>query len=628
MIALALFVWGTTSVTCVIGAYSVWRHGITPGGGSNTAEVAGVCAYVILILFGLLMLSAVAPTSLSEERQRGSLDVLVATPLSMTAILLGKWWGTFRLVPFLAIGPGLMALAMATARLRIPTTGVIFAGGRNVSLGVRLSAAVLLVATILTHGAALTSLGLALATWIKRQSRAIATSVCVFVLLAIAWPILTLTGRGALALATLSPIISAIVLGEELSSRSDRLGSALWSVGLWNVAAAATAVGFCWLTARTFDDSFGRVPERPRTSHWMTDVVVVVAGVTAAASLVKALAIWLQGVEPRKLFGHEDDIILFVYILIELLGLILLSVLAALRGPDEGWRRNDSANYGAGVPPAHTRNAGGTLAPQSCPSSEGAWPRLGPGDSKARLSATMLLDRWWRVFRLALLLAAAPGLIVLALATGREFRTVVTVEDTTFGPGTKAVMITTTSPSGETNSRLYQGDRSDSTVQAALRELSVQNPAPPLGDRLRDAGLLMLTVLAHAAAATSSGLALPIWIKRRRWRISAGVCLPLLIAIAWPIGVFFVNPVRDTAQRLYPLSVIWVSDHLMGPLINREPHPADLLGWIAAWDVAVLVFAIGLLFLVFRTVEHHRAVRAGRIAADRGASLEPSLVEA
>ncbi len=170
MIAVGLLVWTTTTVTCVIAAYSIWRHGINPRGGPATALAAGIFAYSILIFFGLLMLSAIAPTSMAEERQQGSLDVLAATPLSTTAILLGKWWGTFRLVPFLALGPGFLGLALATARFTVPKTGVVLARDQNSSLAPRLAAAAILIATILIHGAALNSLGLALATWIKRQS--------------------------------------------------------------------------------------------------------------------------------------------------------------------------------------------------------------------------------------------------------------------------------------------------------------------------------------------------------------------------------------------------------------------------------------------------------------------------
>src|SRR4029079_7528673 len=56
---------------------------------------------------GLLLLSATSSTSMAEERMRGSLDVLLTTPLSTREIVTGKWWGTFRLVPPLALIPAL-----------------------------------------------------------------------------------------------------------------------------------------------------------------------------------------------------------------------------------------------------------------------------------------------------------------------------------------------------------------------------------------------------------------------------------------------------------------------------------------------------------------------------------------
>ena len=49
----------------------------------------------------------------AEERVRGSLDVLLATPLSTRSIVWGKWWGTFRAVPLLAICPGAVAAVLA-----------------------------------------------------------------------------------------------------------------------------------------------------------------------------------------------------------------------------------------------------------------------------------------------------------------------------------------------------------------------------------------------------------------------------------------------------------------------------------------------------------------------------------
>ena len=48
------------------------------------------------VSLGLLLLSVGAATSLAEERVRGSLDVLLSTPMSTRSILAGKWWGSFR----------------------------------------------------------------------------------------------------------------------------------------------------------------------------------------------------------------------------------------------------------------------------------------------------------------------------------------------------------------------------------------------------------------------------------------------------------------------------------------------------------------------------------------------------
>ena len=51
---------------------------------------------------GLMLISLDSPTVLAEERVRGSLDVLLATPLSTARIVMAKWWGAYRHVPGLA----------------------------------------------------------------------------------------------------------------------------------------------------------------------------------------------------------------------------------------------------------------------------------------------------------------------------------------------------------------------------------------------------------------------------------------------------------------------------------------------------------------------------------------------
>jgi len=300
MIGLIVLVGGTTGIACVVGAFAAWRHGVSPRMVPTPALMAGIYGCMLQVLFGLLMLSAVAPMSMSEERQRGSLDVLAATPLSTRTIVMGKWWGTFRLVPLLAIGPGLMALALATARTGRspwPPGG----GPPQLSLAYRLFGVALLVATILAHGAATTSVGLALAIWIKRQSRAIAISVALFVLVAAGWPFLVsaLGGRGpnrdALHLAALSPIFCAEYVAGVLAIRTDELTGFFWWVGFWVVQVTLLAAGVLWLSIRTFDRCFGRMPEWRRPSSRLRLVLrwaVTIASICAFC----VFAIWGYGI--------------------------------------------------------------------------------------------------------------------------------------------------------------------------------------------------------------------------------------------------------------------------------------------------------------------------------------------
>jgi ABC-type transport system involved in multi-copper enzyme maturation permease subunit len=261
MAALVGFVAGTTTIACVIGACTLWFEGVGPGPG----KYMGAYAYLLQMLFGFLMLAAVAPMSLSEERRRGSLDVVLATPLSTRTIVWEKWLGTYRLVPLLAICPGLVALVMATGPegsslvvWRLP--------GEGLTLDERLFGAALMVVTILAHGAAVTSLGLALATWTKRQSRAIALSVGAFVLLAIAWPILVMVlflnpRDGGETLAVMSPLFMAGGLADALVLRIPRMRSILWSGAVWDLVVSLAAAGLLTWTIRTFDRCLGRMPE-------------------------------------------------------------------------------------------------------------------------------------------------------------------------------------------------------------------------------------------------------------------------------------------------------------------------------------------------------------------------------
>src|SRR5262249_18756281 len=117
-------------------------------------------AYVVAFLaaLGLPLLLISAATALVEERARGSLDVLLTTPLSSRSIVLSKWWGVSRQTPRFLIIPAPLVAAL-----------VWDAGNPEM-------AAVLLL-FLIASAAAWTSVGLALSTWIPRVSRAVSVAV-------------------------------------------------------------------------------------------------------------------------------------------------------------------------------------------------------------------------------------------------------------------------------------------------------------------------------------------------------------------------------------------------------------------------------------------------------------------
>ena len=116
------------------------------------------------VSLGLLLLSVSAATSLAEERVRGSLDVLLCTPLSTRSILVGKWWGTFRQATHVLVWPAILAGILVVE------------SGHWISY-------VLLLGLIMANSAVITSLGLAMATWVSRLGRAVALCVSAYVVL-------------------------------------------------------------------------------------------------------------------------------------------------------------------------------------------------------------------------------------------------------------------------------------------------------------------------------------------------------------------------------------------------------------------------------------------------------------
>jgi ABC-type transport system involved in multi-copper enzyme maturation permease subunit len=210
------------------------------------AEVFGVPLAGFLVGIGMLMLSTSAAGSLAEERERGSLDVLLTTPLSSGAILRGKWWGVYRCFPPLALLPALIVASLAF------WTG-------------RWGLARLEILLILAQGASLTSLGLALATVVRRPGLAVILSALCYLLLAVGWVVLcaaVVHSGSALGLAVASPLHGAMYLSAGVAADGYWNAADCWFWGtFWLVVHTAAAIGLFMATQAGFDRRLGRMPE-------------------------------------------------------------------------------------------------------------------------------------------------------------------------------------------------------------------------------------------------------------------------------------------------------------------------------------------------------------------------------
>src|SRR5262249_36630060 len=95
---------------------------------------------------GLLLVSIVSVAGFFEDRASRTLEVLFTTPVSTSTIVAAKWWRTFRLVLWLLPLP----LSIAIAKVYISDKWPLL---------------VVFIFLIVSYGAAITSLGVALSTW-------------------------------------------------------------------------------------------------------------------------------------------------------------------------------------------------------------------------------------------------------------------------------------------------------------------------------------------------------------------------------------------------------------------------------------------------------------------------------
>jgi ABC-type transport system involved in multi-copper enzyme maturation permease subunit len=217
---------------------------------NRTRLPAFVVAFQVAMSLPLLLVAAT--TALVEERVRGSLDILMATPVSSRSIVLAKWWGVYRQVPRLVVLPAILAAVL------------IWVSGGWLAAG-------LLVLCILTNAAFWTSLGLALSTWIPRTGRAIATAAVLYALLGLGWPMLTQTvfhtnWRLGVGLTVGSPSHATFDLTCAIE-QPRYFGPDFALFPIWIVVQAILALGLLLATLATFDRSIGRMGE-PCAGRW------------------------------------------------------------------------------------------------------------------------------------------------------------------------------------------------------------------------------------------------------------------------------------------------------------------------------------------------------------------------
>jgi ABC-type transport system involved in multi-copper enzyme maturation permease subunit len=285
---MARILWGLYWLGAILSTGIGIHDAIAYGMDNPTGGFVLMSTLVLQSFLGLMLLGARAPTSLGEERVRGSLDVVMATPISTGAIVWGKWMGAYRAVLWLAILPGVAAAIMAYATPSMPASvggpGRFGANFVPLTFADRLATPALVVGELLSYGAAIVSLGLFLATWTHRPGRAVAVNVAVFIVVAVGWPVgfaefvwppiarwlwtsrniaggdVNWIPQGALLI---SPLVGPAMTLQQLDEVW--MGSHRWKLDLiavtWCLLAWAFAGLMYWRVLRTFDRRLGRMRE-------------------------------------------------------------------------------------------------------------------------------------------------------------------------------------------------------------------------------------------------------------------------------------------------------------------------------------------------------------------------------
>jgi ABC-type transport system involved in multi-copper enzyme maturation permease subunit len=191
---------------------------------------------------GLLIVCVAAAASLAEDRARGSLDLLLTTRLSTGQIVLGKWLGACRVLPFVAMLPAIVTFAFVVDRPSL--WGPIL----------------LLIGFVLCAGAAIAAAGLAAAVWLTRPAWTIGVAVSMYVIGTVGWCALAMMidpgRRQSEGLAMASTFFGPGTLTIHITDQTaDYLA---WGI-LWMIGYAIITPALLIATIMSFDRLMGRV---------------------------------------------------------------------------------------------------------------------------------------------------------------------------------------------------------------------------------------------------------------------------------------------------------------------------------------------------------------------------------
>ncbi len=137
-------------------------------------------------------------------------------------------------------------------------------------------------------------------------------------------------------------------------------------------------MGLLWLTTRTFDGCFERLPDQQRRLSSRTVEILILAALIGVGSLAGAAGYWIEGVDPT---GDRPALLApMVFSLLIAFALLLVGARAAGSGRPTGL--------------VELADVGTSIAIRR-----------------------FILRRWRRSFALVLLLAIGPAILAVALAT-------------------------------------------------------------------------------------------------------------------------------------------------------------------------------------------------------------------